>query len=90
MPIEIEHFLILAALVAAIGFVVRVRDLRSGRAEAPERDNSASMPMRDHLADTGFLPSRAWPARMALVPTGRRPRAAARAPAGTGEDETAG
>jgi hypothetical protein len=63
MP-TIELFLIFAAVVVAIGFVVRRHDIKSGRVTdtAPEEP---TVPMRDRFADTGFLSSSDWKARYA-------------------------
>ena len=63
MP-TIELFLIFAALVVAIGLVVRRYDIKSGRVTdtAPE---DPALPMRERFADTGFLSSSDWKARYA-------------------------
>ena len=63
MP-AIELFLIFAALVVAIGLIVRRYDIKSGRVTdtAPE---DPALPMRERFADTGFLSSSDWKARYA-------------------------
>ncbi len=63
MP-TIELFLIFAAVVVAIGFVVRRHDIKSGRVTdtAPEEP---TLPTRERFADTGFLSSSDWKARYA-------------------------
>ncbi len=72
-----EHFLLLAALVVAIGLVLRWHDRRSGRALDAE-PGDPSPPTRDRFADTGFLPDAEWRARNAWPrPAARRRQGAA-------------
>ncbi len=59
-----ELFLIFAAVVVAIGFVVRRHDIKSGRVTDTAPDEPA-VPIRDRFADTGFLSSSDWKARYA-------------------------
>lgn len=63
MP-TIELFLLLAAVVVAIGFVVRRHDIKSGRV-ADAAPGEPTLSMRERFADTGFLSRSAWKARYA-------------------------
>lgn len=63
MP-TIELFLLLAAVVVAIGLIVRRYDIRSGRVTDTAPDEP-TLSMRERFADTGFLSRSAWKARYA-------------------------
>ena len=63
MP-TIELFLIFAALVVAIGLIVRRHDIKSGRV-ADAAPDEPTLSMRERFADTGFLSRSAWKARYA-------------------------
>ena len=63
MP-TIELFLLFAAVVVAIGLVVRRRDIKSGHVTDTAPDEPA-LSTRERFADTGFLSASAWKARYA-------------------------
>ncbi len=75
MP-TIELFLLFAAVVVAIGLVVRRHDVKSGHATDTAPDEP-TVSTRERFADTGFLTASDWKTRYprprgALAGRGRR------------------